>query len=123
MTQIFTNASVATIKANLTKAALLSNEGALRGLWAAGEHILGVSNEQVPFEEGDLAASGGVSQDESSGITAISYNTDYAVRQHEDMTAKHDAGRNAKYLENAVNSERSTASRIIATSIKNGMNL
>jgi hypothetical protein len=123
MTQIFTTASQGVLKANLVKSMIMKDDNALEGLFIAAEHILGVSNEQVPFEEGDLAASGGVSQDESTTQTAISYNTDYAVRQHEDMTMKHDSGRNAKFLENAVNSERATASRIIANTIKNGMNL
>jgi hypothetical protein len=123
MTQIFTTASQGVLKTNLVKSMIMKDDNALEGLFIAAEHILGVANEQVPFEEGDLAASGGVSQDESTTQTAISYNTDYAVRQHEDMTMKHDSGRNAKFLENAVNSERATASRIIANTIKNGMNL
>lgn len=89
-----------------------------RGLLTAGEHILGVSNDQVPHEEGDLERSGAVSQDDSTGRTAISYDTDYAVRQHEDMTLQHDSGRNAKFLENALNAERDTAAQIIATAMK-----
>lgn len=96
-------------------------EARARGLFVAGEHILGVSNQQVPLEEGDLARSGAVSQDETTGRTAISYDTDYAVRQHEDMALKHDAGRNAKFLERAMNSEQQRALTIVATALSGAM--
>lgn len=86
------------------------------GLRIAGEHILGVSNRQVPHEEGDLERSGVVSEGDNE--VAISYDTPYAVRQHEDLSMKHDAGRNAKYLERACKTEASTAGRLIATHIK-----
>jgi len=92
-----------------------------RGLSVAGEHVLGVSNKQVPLEEGDLARSGAVSQDETTGKTAISYDTPYAVRQHEDMALKHDAGRNAKFLERAINSEGDKIAEIVATAMRGAM--
>ena len=91
----------------------------MRGLVMAGEHILNVSNAQVPHEEGDLERSGVVSSSSPSEQTvAISYDTPYAVRQHEDLSLKHDAGRNAKFLSNACNSEAKTAGRIIARAVK-----
>lgn len=95
-----------------------AQKGRLSGLRLGGEHVLGVSNEQVPHEEGDLERSGGVSQDERSGLTAISYDTDYAVKQHEDESLHHDAGRNAKFLENALLSERQTVLAIVAEAIR-----
>lgn len=88
-----------------------------QGLLVAGEHVLGVSNAQVPLEEGDLARSGGVSQD-GDGRTAISYDTPYAVRQHEDLTLRHDAGRNAKFLEKAIAAERDMAARLVQVAIR-----
>ena len=121
MSDFFSAGSVMKIAGRLQQINEQRKDAQLRALWIAGEHILGVSNEQVPFEEGDLAASGGVSQDEKTGVTAISYNTDYAVKQHEDMTMKHDAGRNAKFLENAINSEINTVRQIVANGIKDGM--
>jgi len=121
MSDFFTAGSVAAVVGKLNQINKNRKEAQLRALWIAGEHVLGVSNDQVPFEEGDLAASGGVSQDESTSKTAISYNTDYAVRQHEDMTLKHDSGRNAKFLENALNSEIETVKLIVANGIKDGM--
>lgn len=103
---------------NLAAAQRRVTDAGKRGLLVAGEHVLGVSNIRVPLEEGDLARSGGVSQDESSGRTAISYDTDYAVKQHEDMSLQHDPGRTAKFLENAMNSERDVVQGIVANALK-----
>lgn len=94
------------------------NGSANRGVAIAAEHILGVANAQVPIEEGTLERSGTVSTDPANFTAAISFDTPYAVRQHEDMTARHDAGRNAKYLENAFNSETAAARQIIAATIR-----
>lgn len=88
-----------------------------RGLLIAGEHILNVSNSRVPIEEGDLERSGVVSEVDADTV-AISYDTPYAVRQHEDLTYKHDAGRSAKYLSIACKSEAATAGKIVATTVK-----
>lgn len=88
-----------------------------RGLFTAGEHILAVSNKQVPLEDADLMRSGAVT-DVGEDTVAMSYDTVYAVRQHEDMSLKHDPGRNAKYLSNACKSEASTAGKIVGAAIK-----
>ncbi|QGH80672.1 hypothetical protein SEA_SBLACKBERRY_14 [Microbacterium phage SBlackberry] len=91
----------------------------LEGLLMAGEHILNVSNAQAPIEDGDLIRSGVVSSSSASEKTvAVSYDTPYAVIQHEDLTLRHDAGRNAKFLANACKSEASTAGKIVATRVK-----
>lgn len=93
---------------------------AARGLLLAAEHVLQVSNTHVPIEEGTLERSGVASVDSINLKAAVSYDTPYAVRQHEDMTAHHDEGRTAKYLENAGNSEAPTIGRLIAAEIKRG---
>ncbi len=91
----------------------------MRGLVMAGEHILNVSNRQVPHEDGDLERSGVVSSSDPSDLTvAVSYDTPYAVIQHEDLSLRHDAGRNAKFLSNACSSESRTAGRIIAQAVR-----
>lgn len=87
------------------------------GVRLAAEHILNVSNTKVPHEDGDLERSGVVTSD-GAGTAAISYDTPYAVIQHEDLTLKHDAGRSAKYLELACRSEAKTAGRIVANYVK-----
>lgn len=94
-------------------------DAAARGLGMALEHILTVSNQRVPIEEGVLERSGAVSQDGLVG--AVSYDTPYAVVQHEDLTLNHDAGRQAKYLESALTGERDTVAKIIAEQIRQAM--
>lgn len=63
----------------------------------AVEHLLEEANRTVPIEEGVLTGSGATSVDGLSG--SVSYDTPYAVRQHEDTRLRHDAGRRAKWLE------------------------
>ncbi len=92
--------------------------GAAKGLALAAEHILTVSNEHVPLEYGDLQGSGVTSLDEAELAASVSYDTPYAARQHEELAWRHDPGRTAKFLENAVNSEASTAGKIIADTIR-----
>lgn len=83
------------------------------------EYVLGESIQQVPHEEGDLQSSGKVSVDEGSSRVAVSYDTPYAVRQHEDMTYQHDPGRKAKYLEDPLNAAANgPAQAIIARHLK-----
>ncbi|WKW85408.1 hypothetical protein SEA_MILANI_15 [Microbacterium phage Milani] len=104
--------NVAEVKAQIAAAVL-------KGLLLAGEHILNVSNAQAPIEDSDLIRSGVVSSSSAKDKTvAVSYDTPYAVIQHEDLTLRHDAGRNAKYLANACKSEASTAGKIVATSVR-----
>lgn len=93
------------------------NGSANRGVALAAEHILGVSNEKVPIEEDTLQRSGTVSTDRGNFTAAVSYDTPYAARQHEDMSLRHDNGRTAKYLENAMNSEVEAAAEIIRKTI------
>lgn len=107
---------VSGVLSKLLRAKTNGRKGALKGAYRAGEHVLGVSNERVPHEEGDLERSGGVSQ--AGDVTAISYDTDYAVVQHEDLSLNHDDGRQAKYLESALISERETIKALIAQGAK-----
>lgn len=90
-----------------------------RGLALAAEHILGVAKGQVPIEEHILEESGFTSVDGVHRLrAAVSFDTPYAVAVHEDMHARHDAGRNAKYLENAFNSEKEAVKEIIAAELR-----
>jgi hypothetical protein len=100
------------------KAKDILNGSANRGVVLAAEHLLGVANEKVPIEENTLEKSGTVSTDPENFAAAVSYDTPYAARQHEDMTLRHDEGRTAKWLENAMNAEVETAAKIIADTIK-----
>lgn len=89
------------------------------GLLLAAEFILQASNAVVPLDEGPLMNSGAVGLD---GLTAsVSYNTPYAVRQHEDLSYRHASGRTAKYLENTLNARQQAAMDIIAQRIRQGI--
>ncbi len=77
--------------------------GAARGLFLGAEHVLEESRRLVPIEEGTLERSGLASVDEGQLRAAVSYDTVYACRQHEEMSWSHDAGRQAKYLEQPLN--------------------
>lgn len=111
---------------NLAAATDAGRAGARKGLGLGLHLILQVSNQRVPHEEGDLERDGAVVVDDEALIGAVTYgNNDdtakYAVVQHEDMTFKHDGGRSAKFLEQAVNETRDKVAAIVAEQIKQGM--
>lgn len=95
--------------------------GAVRGLRLAAEHVLTESRKRVPIEEGTLERSGVATVDESSLTAAVSYDTPYAVRQHEELTWRHDAGRTAKYLERPLTEEAATCAAIIAAELRRSL--
>ncbi|WP_425829296.1 minor capsid protein [Streptomyces fractus] len=98
-----------------------TREGAARGLRLAAEHVLGVSRAQVPIREGTLERSGTASVDEVDLTAAVSYDTPYAVRQHEETTYRHDAGRKAKYLEDPLNEQAGTVAELIAAEVRRSL--
>ncbi|GAA3455877.1 hypothetical protein GCM10018962_77110 [Dactylosporangium matsuzakiense] len=92
--------------------------GEVEGVGRAAEWLLGESDQLVPIEEGTLARSGVASVDEATATGAVSYDTPYAVRQHEELEWQHDPGRQAKYLEQPWLEGRETMAEIIAASIR-----
>lgn len=82
------------------------------------EMLLDESNQLVPLEEGTLQRSGTVSLDRQRLRGAVSYDTPYAARQHEDTRLRHDQGRQAKYLERAFNENGQRAAEHIAAVIR-----
>lgn len=95
--------------------------GAARGLRLAAEHVLERSRAHVPIEEGTLERSGVVSVDEDALTAGVSYDTPYARRVHEDLNARHDAGRTAKYLEGPLTEEQGTVAEIIAAQVRRSL--
>lgn len=63
----------------------------------AAEYVLEEANRTVPLDEGPLQASG-VTDVEGTTAT-VSYDTPYAVVQHEDVTLYHRGNGRAKWLE------------------------
>lgn len=107
------------------RTATRGREGAVRGLRAAGEHLLGVSRDLAPLEEGTLRASGESHVDPGSLTAAVSYGRggaeDYAVVQHERTDFDHPLDGQAKYLEEPFYGEMSTMRRILADELRKGL--
>ena len=74
-----------------------------KGTFAALDYLLSVSKEQVPLNEGPLKNSGVVDVAVDGSAGTASYDTPYAVRQHEELSYHHQRGRKAKYLEDPCN--------------------
>ncbi|MGS2641681.1 hypothetical protein [Streptosporangium sp. G12] len=108
----------ATFKSNAQALKAAQKKGAVRGLRKAAEYLLQASRDLVPHEEGTLERSGVASVDEGAMQAAVSFDTPYAVRQHEDLTNRHDEGRQAKYLEQPMQTEAATIQEIIAAEIR-----
>lgn len=71
------------------------------GVRDCANFLLDESRKQVPIDTGALSRSGAI---DVNGLKAtVSYDTPYAVRQHEGVTYTHQRGRKAKYLEDPCN--------------------
>jgi hypothetical protein len=92
-------------------------EAALDGLRLGGEHVLKLARDRVPLEEGTLERSGKVS-DDGDDTVAVSFDTVYAVPQHEHLDWKHDNGRQAKYLETAVAEGAKAVQQLVRAAIR-----
>lgn len=91
-------------------------KGAEKALRTAVEYLLTEANKTVPHDEGTLERSGQATVDGTKG--AVSYDTPYAVRQHEDLAFHHDGKGKAKWLENTLALERNKVGQIVATIIQ-----
>ncbi|MFD9813713.1 hypothetical protein [Streptomyces sp. NPDC059080] len=96
-------------------------EAAARGLLLGAEHTLAVSRQRVPIAEGTLERSGAASVDEQQLAAAVSYDTPYAVRVHEDLTARHSPGRTAKYLESVLPEVSGDVQALIAAQVRRAL--
>lgn len=113
--------SRARLRWNGASAITAVRESAARGVLLGAEHVLGVSRQRVPLDEATLERSGAASVDQGELTAAVSYDTPYAVRQHEDMTARHLPGRQAKYLEQPLIEEADTVQAIIAAQVRRAL--
>ena len=89
-------------------------EGRNKGLRDAVEHLLGAALPLVPLLDGPLENSGTTSVDESKGTAAVSFDTPYAVIQHESLDFHHPRKGQAKYLEQPFNTEKPVMLALIA---------
>lgn len=98
-----------------TRAAEAITEAAQTGIFEAAEALLDQAVEKTPVQDGILRASARATQE--GNVAAVSFNTPYAVRQHEELGYQHPNGGEAKYLEKPANSFGPTMERIVAQAI------
>lgn len=94
------------------------SEASKQGVRLAAEHLRTVAVQRTPLETGTLRNSAKVTADGTRA--AVSYNTKYAVKQHEELGYAHKDGQ-AKYLESATVSEKETMLQIIGQQIKGAL--
>lgn len=85
------------------------------------EDALTESNDRVPYEEGALARSGEVHAFPEQRRAAITYDTPYAVKQHEDPTLRHPRQGEHHWLENTVESNAERYFEHIAARIRDAL--
>lgn len=91
---------------DMDRAKNMLRKASLKSLADVGHFILDESNTIAPLEDGTLINSGQVAVDEEKLTVTISYDTPYALRQHEDLELHHENGRRAKFLTSAVDDNR-----------------
>ncbi|TFV91406.1 hypothetical protein [Blastococcus sp. CT_GayMR16] len=82
------------------------HEAAANALQDIVEDDLGDSQNLAPIEEGTLIRSGFTEVDRKTLQGQVAFDTPYAIRQHEDPTLQHDAGRKDHFLEDTVEQNR-----------------
>lgn len=76
--------------------------GSKRATWSALDYLATESKKQVPLDKGPLKASCEVDVNDDGSEGTVSYDTPYAVVQHENTWYHHQRGRKAKYLEDPL---------------------
>lgn len=98
-----------------------TRSAAVAALRDVAEDCLREANRTVPLEEGTLARSGTVQVDPATMRAAVGYDTPYAVRQHEDPTLRHDAGRRHHWLERTVEENRDRYQKYLRDQIRKAL--
>lgn len=104
------------LKIDRAKVKMAIGAGSARGLMMAMLELGRVSRQQVPLDTGALrdsaeASTGNLSELGQASVSddglvgCYSYDTKYAVVQHENLSFQHQRGRKAKYLEDPINDE------------------
>lgn len=95
-----------------------SGRGVLRGLAAAGEHLVGEARREVPLREGTLSRSLRAEIDAAARGVTVSADTPYARVQHERTDFDHPGGRKAKYVEDPFAREQQTCLALVAAAVR-----
>lgn len=111
------------------KARSIMRKVGLEALHTGAELTLTESQEEVPHATGTLQRSSTVTDAPREDAVYISYNTPYAVRQHEDLALRHPdprnpistPGRKAKYLEDPFNRLKPTVLRYTRLKVRKAL--
>jgi hypothetical protein len=106
---------------NGPQASAAMKRGAIEGLKAATQLLLGEAIKIVPLDEATLQDSGKATVDEENLEGIVSFDTPYAVIQHERLDFVHLNGREAKYLEKPWRANAETFAQIIAERIRRAL--
>lgn len=100
---------------------------AAQGLFALGNNIMTEAKERAPHDLGTLAGSGYVTPPEmyrGTPVVEVGFggpSASYVVRQHEDTALRHTNGREAKFLEKALDAHAASAAPLIAGRCKRAL--
>ena len=97
-----------------------ARHGAAHGLGLGAEHVRAVSVDRAPVDTAALRNSATASHDPEALTAAVSYDTPYAARQHEELSYHHREG-GPKYLESALASERDAVARLLQAQIRKAL--
>lgn len=90
-----------------------------RGVTKAAVRLAGLAVDQTPVQDGILRGSAQVTAATTSDPRAlVSFDTPYAVRQHEELGYQHPQGGNAKYLERPLREREVELRGIIAAELR-----
>lgn len=95
-----------------------------RALRIVADDLLGRAQRIAPKEEGTLEASGhtepdiGVRRTRDGGEIVVAFAAPYAAVQHENLTYRHDEGRQAKYLEGPLKEMEPRYTAAIGAAVK-----
>lgn len=98
-----------------------ANAAKAQALHLAAGALKDKSNAVAPIEEGILIGSSGISVDGAGGEASVYYDTVYAARQHEELTWRHDPGRQAKYLEEPLHANAEALQKVMANAMKRAL--
>lgn len=98
----------------------LVKKAGFAGLLDGADFVLTESIKETPLLSGTLRRSGLVTPIPNEQAAIVSYNTPYAVRQHEDLGLQHTDGK-AKYLEDPFNKNKPKILKLVQTRVKQAL--
>ena len=100
-----------------------SIESAILSAARGSAHLIaGEAIKKTPVERGILRGTAKVT-DNGTDTSAVSYNTKYAARQHEEVGWAHPGGGEAKFLEKASIENAGKVADLVAEEIRKGLGL